>query len=274
MIVLANSIETPWEAPDRMDKARLFWHDQLRIRGRTGWLDPVVYAYDQLERVRRIREEISACGIKGRKALDFGCGPGDFSRLLISMGFTVCGYDPFVEPELHSRAFRYASSYNEICFRDHAANLALSITTLDHILHEADLRFALATIRHCLEYGASFFMIEYALDSADDRDRFSMKNDYQSFRTLAQWKDLLNQSCFRILETTSIPHPFISPSSGYSHYARSRTIRFVRRYPHLRAARFWRDRLLRWQAARLMPKFVKPKHSDNSPLKLIRCLAV
>jgi SAM-dependent methyltransferase len=274
MAELVNSNGASQAAADRMDKALLFWRQQLRTRGRTGWFDPVVYAYDQLERVKRIREEIAKRPINERKALDFGCGTGDFSRLLLSMGFSVCGYDPFVKPKIRSKAFRYANTSDQICFRGHAANLALSITTLDHILDEGDLRLALATIRNCLKEGAEFYMIEYALDSEDDRDKFAMKNDYQAFRTLSYWNEVLNQSSFRILDIASFPHPFISPSSGYLPYVRSGVVRLIRRYPHLRLARLWRDRLLRWQAARLLQKSAGAEYNGSSPLKIIRCSAV
>jgi SAM-dependent methyltransferase len=274
MAELVNSFGNSQATADRMDKARLFWDQQVRTRGRTGWFDPVVYAYDQQERVKLVKEAISRRPVKGGKALDFGCGPGDFSRLLLSLGFSVCGYDPFVKPKIPSRAFRYASSYDQISFRNHAASLALSITTLDHILDEDDLRLALTTIRDCLKDGAEFYMIEYALDSEDDRVRFSMKNDYQSFHTLSYWNQLLKQSALQILDIASVPHPFISPSSGYLPYLQSGVVRIIRRYPRFRSFRGWRDRLLRWQAARLLQASARAGHDGSSPLKLIRCSAV
>ena len=272
MAELVNSSGHSPAVAERMEKSRLFWRHQLRTRGRTGWSDSTVYAYDQLERLWRIRHEISRRPINGGEALDFGCGTGDFSRLLLSLGFSVCGYDPFVDPEIRSRVFRYANTYEQIGLGDHTASLALSITTLDHILDEGDLRLALATIRGCLKEGAEFYMLEYALDSAADRERFGMKNDYQSFHTLVYWQELLRESAFRILEVVPVAHPFISPSHSYHPYLRSVVVRLIQRYPRLGPATV-RDRCLRWQAARLLSS----SQADNiasSPLKLIRSAAV
>ena len=251
-----------------------FWSERLRTHGHTGWADPVVYAYDQRERLRRIQDEITKQPIRGRNALDFGCGTGDFSRLLLSAGFNVCGYDPYVEPRVLSRAFTYAATLEQISFRDHAADLALSVTTLDHILDEQDLLSALKTIRDCLKEGATFCMMEYALDSEDDRGKFAMKNEYQSFRTLCSWTELLSQSSFQILDITPVPHPHHNPSSGYLAYVRSLPVRFVRRHPRLPAGKVWRDGLLTWQAEKYIQQLptIDEVHV-SSPLKLIRLSA-
>lgn len=269
-----NSSPAPLAAAERMEQARSFWKQQVHTRGRTGWADPSVYAYDQLDRLQRIKEEISKRPNKGGKAFDFGCGPGDFSKLLLSLGFSVCGYDPFVKPEVRSGAFSYAKSYDEIDCRGHKADLALSVTTLDHILHEDDFRLALLMIRDCLKVGADFYMIEYALDSDDDRERFEMKSAHQSFHTLAYWNALLTQSSFRVLSVAPVSHPFISPSSGYSPYVSSSLVRLIKRYSGLRVTRLSRDRLLRWQASRLIRKSATAGFNSSSPLKLIRCSAV
>jgi len=270
----SNSLRPELAATERMEQARSFWKQQVHTRGRTGWADPVVYAYDQLDRLERIKKEISSRPVKSGKALDFGCGPGDFSKLLLSLGFSVCGYDPFVRPEIRSRAFSYAKSYDEINCRGHKADLALSITTLDHILYDGDLRLALQMIRDCLRQGADFYMIEYALDSEDDREKFRMKSGHQSFHSLAYWNVLLTQSSFRVLSVNPVSHPFISPSSGYLPYVRSSVVRLVKRYPGLRVTRMSRDRLLRWQASRLIPKSTGAELNGGSPLKLIHCSTV
>jgi SAM-dependent methyltransferase len=250
-----------------------FWSQRLRKHGHTGWADPVVYAYDQLERLKLIEAELSKRPIKGGNALDFGCGSGDFSKLLLSMGFRVCGYDPFVKPRIRSGQFTYASTYERIPFRNHAADLALTVTTLDHILEERDLLNALGTIRDCLKESAVFYMLEYALDIAADRIKFGLKNNYQSFRTVSEWMELLALNSFRVLDVARVSHPVISPSSGYIAYSRTPLVRIRRRYPHWPLARFWYDRLLKWQAAKLVPKApLTSEFNSDSPLKLIRCL--
>jgi SAM-dependent methyltransferase len=206
--------------------------------------------------------------------LDFGCGTGDFSKLLLSLGFRVCGYDPFVKPKIRSRDFVYASEYDQIPFRNHTADLALAVTTLDHILDEQDLQEALTVIRSCLKQGAPFYMIEYALDSAHERSKYALSNDYQAFRTSFNWAALLKQTSFDVLDITQVSHPLISPSTGYIAFSRKLLVRFRRRFPTLPLARVWYDPILGRQAARLLQK-VSPSSLSNgsSPLKLIHSQA-
>ena len=110
------------------DNTSTFWSGRLICHGHTGWSDPVVYAYDQLERLEIIKSVVSKNKFKNGVALDFGCGTGDFSKLLLKMGFSVCGYDPFVKPSIGSSKFTYASTYTQIPFQDPVVDLVITIT--------------------------------------------------------------------------------------------------------------------------------------------------
>jgi SAM-dependent methyltransferase len=253
-------------------KGQAFWTKRLQAHGHTGWADPVIYAYDQLERLALIDEAISNSPRGNGIALDFGCGVGDFSKLLLRHGFKVCGYDPFVQPKIDSESFTYANSYDAIPLGVNSATLAISITTLDHILDERELLHALATIHKHLNCAGVFYMLEYALDATSDRDRFGHKNNYQSLRTLSEWTRLLNQSAFRIKDVRPVPHPLLSPSLGYTEYVRSSIVRMRKRYGRLPIANYWLDYMLRRRAAKLIRQF--PPTLNNStltPLKLFRC---
>ena len=245
-----------------------FWTERLRTHGHTGWADPVIYAYDQMERLRLVEQMLSKAPRQPGIALDFGCGTGDFSKLLLRLGFSVCGYDPFVRPRITSKQFLYADSLNGISISDCSADVALSVTALDHILDEPELHRALATIRRCLKCEGVFYMLEYALDP-EDAEKFPSQNDYQSFRSLRKWKELLQSHSLGLLDLTPVPHPHHSPSSGYLLYTRSVLVRTRRRFSRLPLAKCL-DPLLRWEARRLVQNRPTPL-KGTSPLKLMRC---
>lgn len=256
------------------DNTSIFWSGRLICHGHTGWSDPVVYAYDQLERLELIKSAILKIPSKDGEALDFGCGTGDFSKLLLSLGYTVCGYDPFVEPSVDSEKFHYAYTYKGISIEKHSAKLALSVTALDHILDQSEFDTALAAIRSCLCAGGAFLMLEYALDSINDRERFKLKNDYQAFRTVEQWQESLGRNQFRVLEISPAPHPAFNPTFEYIAYSRSLLVKILRRLASLPTNRFWLIPMLKMVAAKYIPNVFTLLGSKNSPLKLIHAVAV
>lgn len=249
-----------------------FWTGRLQKHGHTGWANPIIYAFDQAERLKLIGAEIDRLGKKQGMALDFGCGTGDFSKLLLERGHRVCGYDPFVQPAISTDRFVYARSYDQIPFNSGEAKLALSITTLAHILNESDLSQALMVIRKCLSLDGDFFMLEYALDAEADRERFGLISDYQSCRTLEVWRRILESSSFDILNITPFPQPLISPSSGFLAYDRSLAVRITRRCSRWQILKSFQSRVLRWQARRsLQSMSVSANPDGSSPLKLLHC---
>jgi SAM-dependent methyltransferase len=257
------------------DKRSAFWNERLRLHGHTGWSDPVIYIFDQQERLSLIRHVLGKETVKHGAALDFGCGTGDFSRLLISCGFKVCGYDPYVRPKIKTNEFNYAANFEQIINGVGSLDLAISITTLDHILEKNEVQHAFAFIHKYLKPNGIFYMLEYALDSETDRDTFAFRNDYMSFRTLSQWKDLLSQTSFRVLDIRSVSHPGFSSSAGYATYIRHPLVQFRRRFSHLPFVPLWCDPLLRRYAQTLIKAFPPWIQSGaSSPLKLIRCIPI
>ncbi len=195
---------------------------------------------------------------------------------ILSFGFKVCGYDPFVRPEITDPNFVYASTYQNIVFRNHDADIAVSITTLDHILEDADRIVALNVIRESLKKDGFFFILEYALDSEEERAKFNLKNSYQSFLTFDKWSTLLKKTGFQVHEISSIPHPLHAPSANYVQYLRFPMVKFCRyalRFGFLSKKRI--GVILRWSATRVGRVEGGFKLSDrSSPLKLIKSTAI
>ena len=249
-----------------------YWSDRFSVFGHTGWSNPVIYCYDQPERLAMVEAAILKWSSRRGRALDFGCGTGDFSRLLLRMGYEVYGYDPYVQPRLDSNKFTYADSYGAISLKGHDAHLALSITTLDHILDETALRQALNVIHRALHGTGVFIFLEYALDSVTDRQRYDLSNNYQSFRTLTEWKAHLDEAGFKIMNVIPAPHPTLNPSAGYLTYLRSPAVRLRKLCEHLPLVRSWFNPLLKHTAGKTIeghPVWTEPP--ATSPLKLFCC---
>lgn len=250
-----------------------FWHERLARHGHTGWSDPILYAYDQRERLIRIRNAVKMENITYGCALDFGCGSGDFSLLLSSFGFKVCGYDPYVRPCISISNFSYAASLEDITLDIHTADIVLCVTTLDHILDEGELHNALMFIRSRLKQSGVCLMLEYALDSEDQKTGPFIKSNYQSFRTLAQWTEILGKHSLRITGAATVPHPKHAPSCGYLAYAGNPLVRLYRRIGNRPRLAVLLNAPLRWTAAYYSRKSAAvPARNAPSPLKLIRCI--
>jgi SAM-dependent methyltransferase len=242
-----------------------FWNVRYKTIGHTGWRDPSFYAYDQLERLALISEKISQLDKVPKTSFDFGCGTGDFSKLMLEKGIRVWGYDPYVKPEIYHPDFTYINQHIDLDKLRNKIDLIISVTVLDHILNDLDFVRELAYLRTMISDHGHLLMLEYALD-----DPVRSPNVYQAFRTLDQWHEELFNSRWKITSIKSVPHPLLSPSIGFEHY-KSRTLVYLI------------NKLARYNLLNplLLPLLKKIAYSTffryglgqvvQSPLKLISC---
>ncbi len=251
----------------------VFWKNRYERFGHTGWSDSVIYAYDQLERLELVRRSI-APPPSGSLALDFGCGTGDFSRLLLSFGFRVCGYDPFIKPSIRSKLFHYARHFNQIPFDPSTVRCVLSITTLDHVLDQGELLNALKVIRHLLRGDGILYMLEYSLDSTHAPNCFR-RNEYQAFRRLDEWRSLLSAVDLEVVSCVGAPHPIAAPSKGYLEYANGYAVGFARLLSRFRFPILPIQSVLRWHAQRCLARSNDDMGCfESSPLRIMLCAPV
>lgn len=208
-----------------INNSRLFWLKRLRNYGHTGWSDPVIYAYDQQERIFLIESVIASLDIPSSIAIDYGCGSGDFSRMLLRRGFKVIGYDPFVAENIIDKNFYYSDSHHGIdtLIKDRTVGIILSITVLDHILSNEELVSVLRYMKKKLIDNGKLLMVEYALESGQSK----IVSKYQAFRTLNNWKNILRKTGFVIESIYGMPHPMDSPSEGYIEYRRKFIVKVI-----------------------------------------------
>ncbi|MFL6353901.1 MAG: class I SAM-dependent methyltransferase [Xanthobacteraceae bacterium] len=254
------------------DPSKLLWQDRLRRIGHTGWADHLVYGYDQLSRIKTIRKSLADFNRSSALALDFGCGTGDFSKLLLSHGFFVCGYDPYVKPEIHDQKFFYCQNTAEIPYAERTVDLIITITVLDHILSDISFVETIRLFGRLLNNTGRLIMLEYALDSEEDRKRYGLANNYQAFRSFAVWRRVLEESGFKINRAIPIYLPFISPSPGFVRYSRDWRVRVVVKLAKLFGLR------APFLLKKIAETYLKGESTENypasSPLKLMVCECV
>lgn len=244
-----------------------FWRGRATRHGHTGWGDQVLYAYDQLERLQIVSMLMPRIAAKpaGAVALDFGCGTGDFSRLLLDLGCEVYGYDPFVEPDIDHPRFTYIDNLDAIAGGP-PIDVALSVTVLDHILDPAEFDETLSRVHGLLRPGGSLLLIEYAVQGP------RRTSHYQAFRTVAQWQDALERNAFHLVDSGPVPHPVESPSDGFQRYRRKPIVRVLRRLnlAHRGLPRGALRRVARRSLAAHPPSV---PHTSPSPMRFMVCAA-
>ncbi len=207
------------------EQLRSFWQDRYARLGHTGWSDGAVYAYDQLERLALIERTITSGRNPGKIALDFGCGSGDISLLLIRRGFEVYGFDPYVRPDIQEDGFTYLSLLEDLEALTRPFDLIISVTVLDHILDTTEFVETLRLLRRKVADHGRLVVIEYAVDGTAPRN----PNFYQAFRRLEKWHSHLYFAGWKIVSLEPVPTVPDSPSLGFSEFQRSLRVRLLRR---------------------------------------------
>lgn len=203
-----------------------FWTDRFKKNGHTGWFDPNIYAFDQFCRLhvfeRWLKEEFPHPG----KALDFGCGTGDFSRFLVQRGWQVIAYDKYIAP-----LFRHpsASSTNDLrkALVCGPFDLVISITVLDFIMDDSDFAEHLRLLSANLKPDGKFFFLECSPEND------MPASHYQRFRPMVYWLDALEDDLGLSVDNP-IPffHPEYAPIKAWKMYRRSIPIRSVSKLQH------------------------------------------
>jgi SAM-dependent methyltransferase len=193
-----------------------FWDSACHSVGHTGYRDALLHSYDQplrLRTVRRILDDLFPEGLTGTRALDIGCGTGDFVDLLNSKGAVVTGFD--ISPAVIEQAkvrFSGRSSINLLCgslpdveLPSGAFDLITSVTVLQHILDDTLLVEALKLLRKALKPDGYMVVLELAPPHDRAIRRSSGDVEYLAERPPFQWEAMLHCAGFEIQATPVFP---------------------------------------------------------------------
>ncbi len=247
-----------------------YWRDRAKEVGHPGWKNPTIYAYDQRQRLRLLEQRIVALGLPaGARVFDFGCGTGDFSRLLLGLGLNVVAYDPFVAPAIEHPRFSFVSSPERFSAMESAQfALILSVTVLDHVLDANEFEGLLVSFRRLAAPGAQLLALEYAPDVETPAPAA-----HQAYRSLSTWRSALSRAGWSLGEHWPVFHPVHAPAPNYESYRRRLLIRLLARgsaLPLLAPATAW---ALGVQAQRAV-RGLRALSPADSPLKLLHATAL
>jgi 2-polyprenyl-3-methyl-5-hydroxy-6-metoxy-1,4-benzoquinol methylase len=248
------------------DATAAFWRARFAAVGHTGWSDQLVYQFDQRCRLQAfsswLRETFTAAG----SALDFGCGSGDFSRLLVNLNWTVTGFDKYVRPGFVHPQFRYVAVLSDLSAQEYLFDLIVSITVMDHITDDREFLTTLASLRRLVKPSGRFFFLEYS------PHEILPVNSYQAFRPMDAWKRCLDETGFVLKRVEPFFHPESASISAWEAYRTHRLSRMSRKLARNRFVRRFAFRLLSGVAAHSLRRHIY-KPPAASPIHILTGVA-
>ena len=194
-----------------------FWNDRVKRYQHTGWADSMIYAFDQCARLKIIKELIEKKGLSGTRAFDFGCGTGDFTRLLAGYFDHVTGFD--ISEKIIEQAQRKSKQFTNIAFytgdskeiniKVESLDLILCITVLDHIKEDVVLVETINYFSLKLSPQGFLIVMEYAPGEKTEN------NIYQRMDTFAGWKKIFHEAGFYLTECYGFFDPDHFPSKNF-----------------------------------------------------------
>ncbi len=188
---------------------QLFWDERFRIHGHTGESDPILYAYDQQQRLDAIQRALARAGVSvtaHTKILDVGCGTGDMiARLSDYHQPEITGIDLSPETIAYAQQ-RFATnpkvkllavSLEALNFPAESFDLVLGVNILQHILEPGSFSQAIRRMIGVLRPGGHILVMDFSPVKVAQRD----PSPYIVIRSRQDYIDTFNQTgCPLILE--------------------------------------------------------------------------
>lgn len=186
-----------------------FWDRRYAVYGHTGYMDELIYSYDQPMRLKAVKNALSRSGITLNSdchVLDAGCGVGDLINELSKKKINVTGVDISAEvitkcqqkfKDLQNVTF-LKSKLEEIPFPHESYDLVVSITVLQHILDPNMFSKALKNIVRVTKRGGHILIFESSPIKIKQGTRTP---SYIALRTREEWITFFKQNnCSLLLE--------------------------------------------------------------------------
>ena len=208
-----------------------YWNDRVNKFGHTGWSDFATYYYDQNLRLNAVRKIIANSVLRNMIALDYGCGTGDFSKILSKYCDKVIATDisdkviDKAKSENTNSNIEYHELGNNIF--EYKYDLILSVTVLQHILDNDKLSELIGKFESSLSKHGIIIVFESFSENGTNSDYQKLRNVEDFVRTF-QDAGLTLQSFFDFY------HPSYMPTELFNKYRRNVIIKILNRLCSLR----------------------------------------
>ncbi|MCE5286394.1 MAG: class I SAM-dependent methyltransferase [Pelosinus sp.] len=192
-----------------------YWNQRVKKYGHTGWADFATYYYDQNLRLKTLKDLIEEYSDEFLKALDYGCGTGEFSNLLAQYFDKVIAVDIAEDVIKNAIAANNNSrihfqTYDEDIFNSQYG-LIISITVLQHVTEDRQLSDLISKFLQSLAPNGKLIIFEsFAKVNSD--------YGYIKLRRIEDVKSLLFDSGFKLIQECNFYHPTELPTRLYTKY--------------------------------------------------------
>jgi trans-aconitate methyltransferase len=208
-----------------------YWNDRVSKFGHTGWSDFATYYYDQNLRLNAIKQIIADSELKIKTALDYGCGTGDFSKLLTK----YC--DKVIATDISDKVIEKANSDNKndnIEYHELSDNifsykyeLILSVTVLQHILDDEKLSELIGKFESSLRDHGKIIVFESFAKNG-------VSSNYQKLREVDDFVKAFREYGLTRESVLDFYHPSNMPTKLFEKYRSKLIVRILNRLCLLR----------------------------------------
>lgn len=204
-----------------------FWDQTYAARGHTGYQDRLRHDYDQpirLATIDRLLRRIWAHDLHGKRALDIGCGVGDFVGLLRSRGAEVVALD--ISREVVRAAQRRYAGDDHIEWLTGAVSRAeipvgafdvvTSVTVLQHIVSDSELNVSLRRLRNALAPSGRIIALELAPPNVVSKPEKDGDVTYLVERSPSEWRKAFGDAGLAIVHEAVMPQLGIAALRGFN----------------------------------------------------------
>ena len=201
-----------------MEENKNFWVQRVERYGHTGWADAAIYAFDQPIRLNLVRMLVEKYLMKAKDSsalLDFGCGTGEFSNQIKDLFGKSVLYDPCKEvldmARIHAiKNATFLSEKKSLCELNLQYNVILSITVLQHIMDDMELKETLAMLVDSLAEDGVFIIMESFMEN--------LNSDYERAWNFEQFDHYMTEAGLVLQEAYDFYHPTEDDIPGFKSY--------------------------------------------------------
>jgi SAM-dependent methyltransferase len=242
--------------------AKEYWDVRAERYGHTGHSEPFLYCFDQEARKFAIDQVIRQTPFRKRqRALDFGCGSGDFLPLLKNNFGYVLGYDISGKVlEKAKRNFKGTAALTDdldMVKEKGPYDLILTVTVLQGIENE-EIGGAMKRLFSLLSDDGFVVSMEFFSKEGENTDSGETR------LTQSGWKEILKANGLRVVFCRSFYNPVIFPSVSWKKYKANLPLKILRPFKHLSFVKSY----FSWKARQIIYKERDILAPENSTFKI------